>query len=225
MGLCLQILGPDYMVTHWPALGHSIMAHHWSDHCNIECTHDAPPWHWPQGVGEEEKCFWINCLVCGSIITGPGPAAEITLIKRHHCNHLNTNTKQTINYKTLSCSWSSAVTTKVSCENIHNDIKCKLTGAMCGEYWERDRGHFYASFQENLNKLLLIWSLVIRASGSERGNLFCVLIQDSEGLQQLQHTILQCRGLVHAAGDKTEPTCSCNNLQTGLRNASCQGHL
>ena len=130
---------------------------------------------------------------------------QITLIKRHHCNHLNTNTQQTIIYETLSCSWSSAVTTKVSCEKNRNDIKCKLTGAMCGEYWERDRGHFYAGFQENLNKLLLIWSLGIRASGSERGNLFSVLIQDSEGLQ---HIILQWWGLVLAAGDKTEPTCS-----------------
>ena len=77
-----------------------------------------------------------------------GPAAEITLIKRHHCNNLNTNTQQTINYETLSCSWSSAVTTKFSFEKNPNDIKCKLTGAMCGEYCKRDRGHFYASFQD-----------------------------------------------------------------------------
>ena len=72
MGLCLQIFGPDYMVTHWPTPGslHHSTAHQWSDHCNVECTRDAPLWHWPQGVGEEEKCFWINCLVCGSIITG-----------------------------------------------------------------------------------------------------------------------------------------------------------
>lgn len=78
--------------------------------------------------------------------------------------------------------------------------------------------------KKNLNKLLLIWSLDIRPSGyvSKRGNLFSVLIQDSEGLK---HTILQCRRSLHAAGDKTEPTCSFNNLQTGLRNASCIGHL
>ena len=71
-------------------------------------------------------------------------------------------------------------------------------------------------------KLLLIWSLGIRASGSKRGNLFCVLIQDSEGLQQLQ-----CRRSVHAAGDKTEPLhahLTICKLDLGMRHAR-EGHL